>query len=555
MITTPDGGISAGHEFVWSDWSLHIGLTSIFAYKDPTYWFAYHPVYADGKLTYPFLTNLISGLLLRLGFDLPFSMNIPSVIFVLLLLWGMHSLYSLILKTPLKPASNNHLASKVYLAISLFFLSSGLGFLNAISEWLRNPSIEFLLNPPKRYSELPDFQWGSGNNIVGLLLPQRAFLLGMTLAVWAISGLLYPLLNPSLPEKRKKTVFALSGLAGGLLPIAHAHSFIAMIFLTSGVFLVSFRRWKELLYFVVPFGSISVTLYLIFVRGGIQSHSFMSWHPWYTSHGLLEWLWFWGYVWGPLIPAAAAGLFILWKHAQVQIRALLVSAFLLFAVGNLIYFQPIAWDNSKLFLWCYFCFSALAAHFIFWLWENRLAGWKLLNKLNAKPLAKAITKPLTTALGVILVVTLVITLTLTGLLELIKVERIDTHTFQLLTREEVELAETIREKTGPMERFLTAPSHDHPIAILGARPILLGYTAWVFNYGFDYSQTEREMPEIYRGTPQSDALLMKHRISYVVFGPREFNHFHPNEDYFKAKFPIAFQTQNYRIYDVRTLLK
>ena len=58
-------GIYAGHVNVWSDWSLHIGMARIFATKDPSEWFAYHPMYADGKFTYGFLTNLISGLMMR----------------------------------------------------------------------------------------------------------------------------------------------------------------------------------------------------------------------------------------------------------------------------------------------------------------------------------------------------------------------------------------------------------------------------------------------------------------------------------------------------------
>ena len=63
-------GVSVSHVNVWSDWPLHISMVNIFAYKNPQDWFAYHPIYADGKFTYGFLTNFISGILIRVGFPL-----------------------------------------------------------------------------------------------------------------------------------------------------------------------------------------------------------------------------------------------------------------------------------------------------------------------------------------------------------------------------------------------------------------------------------------------------------------------------------------------------
>src|SRR3989344_5604138 len=68
----PDG-LYAGHVNVWSDWSLHIAIANIFAFKSPQYWFSYHPLYAGGKFTYPFLADFISGMLMRLGISLKLS--------------------------------------------------------------------------------------------------------------------------------------------------------------------------------------------------------------------------------------------------------------------------------------------------------------------------------------------------------------------------------------------------------------------------------------------------------------------------------------------------
>jgi hypothetical protein len=38
-----------------------------------------------------------------------------------------------------------------------------------------------------------------------------------------------------------------------------------------------------------------------------------------------------------------------------------------------------------------------------------------------------------------------------------------------------------------------------------------------------------------------------------VIGPSELRDFQANEEYYQSHFPLAFQNQNYRIYDVRSL--
>ena len=85
----PDG-LYASTIPVWGDWSLHIAMANIFAHKNPSEWFAYHPIYADGKFTYGFLTNLISGLLIRAGFSVYWAFVFPSLVYVVLLLSLIH---------------------------------------------------------------------------------------------------------------------------------------------------------------------------------------------------------------------------------------------------------------------------------------------------------------------------------------------------------------------------------------------------------------------------------------------------------------------------------
>src|SRR3989344_2109946 len=138
-ISLRKDGLYFGHPNAWSDWSLHVAIANIFAYKDPSVWFSYHPLFADGKFTYPFLMDFISGIFMRLGFSLTFSFIFPSIIFSLLMIISLYFLFYLILNSK----------NQSLLAINIFLLSSGMGFLNFISDFLKRPKLDILIHPVK----------------------------------------------------------------------------------------------------------------------------------------------------------------------------------------------------------------------------------------------------------------------------------------------------------------------------------------------------------------------------------------------------------------------
>jgi hypothetical protein len=146
---------------------------------------------------------------------------------------------------------------------------------------------------------------------------------------------------------------------------------------------------------------------------------------------------------------------------------------------------------------------------------------------------------------------LVIILSFSGFLELV---RLQTSNYLLITsNDDIRLGIKIRERTDTLARFLTATSHNHLIMVWAARPIFMGYTAWVANFGFLYEQREKDLKLMFKGSENTANLLKKYRISYVVIGPSELNDFQANEEYYQSHFPLAFQNQHYRIYDVRSL--
>jgi len=520
MLQLKPGGLYAGHVHVWGDWSLHIAMANIFAYKQPAHWLINHPYFGGGRLTYGFLTNLISGLLIRAGWSIPDAFLLPSIGYCFLLLAGMYLVYYQIL-------SSKNLALT---AISLFFLSSGPGFLRIWQKWWSHPTLAFLLFPDKDYSRLEQYQWLAGNFVNGMLIPQRAFLLGMTMAVWSLAILLYVFRHPPIKlieRPRNQWLLVGAGLLAGLLPIVHMHSFMALVMIGGLTCLGEIKRWREWFFYVFSAGLLSTILYLKFINGGIQNPHFMQLMiGWTAPHNLWAWLKMWWQIWGIFVPLSGVGLWLI-KNRPGRIKLFYASFWLIFLLGNLILFQPIQWDNSKLFMWTYFGWCGLVALVLQWL--QRKKWW-----------------------GKILGIGLFLTLTLTGTFELMRLTHIEQNSVLMAPASEMKMGEFLRQHTDEQAMFLTNASHNHPVSLWGARPILLGYPAWAWNFGFLYEKRLADMRQMYAGNGAGLALLKKYQVDYVAIGPGELADMQANEDFYSQRFPALYVDQVYRIYDVRS---
>lgn len=521
MLSMKPEGLYAGHQNVWSDWALHISLTNIFANKPISEWFLYHPYYSGGKLTYGFLGHLISGLLMKLGLPLIPAMLIPSMILIILLLIGMYFLYFEVFKS----------SRKSLLGITIFILSSGLGFIKFASEFIKKPSLELILYPSIDYSRLTEYEWLAGNIPTAMLVPQRAFLIGITIGVWAILIFLYALKQKGNITFQKK-LFITAGLFAGILPITHMHSFIAVVIITGTICFSHRQKYKKLIYFVTPAGLLSITLFFSFIYGGIEVPDFMRISMGWTSEkNILSWITMWLKLWGVMIPLVATSFYLILKNKKMKESSYFFTGFfIIFILGNIIIFQPTAWDNTKLFAWSYLGFSLLAADIIFKLFDQ-----------------KGIVKK-------VLAIILIILLTGTGILELIRLQNFDKNTFLLSTTSDMELAQEIRENTNTDDIFLTDTSHNHTINMWASRPIFLGYLGWVRNFGFNHNQREKDLEAIYKGEIGAHDLIAKHNINYIYVGPAEINRHKPNID-FLEEFDVAFENENTKVYNTKKLLK
>jgi hypothetical protein len=504
----PDG-VYAGHPYVWADWSLHIGMSRVFAFQPPDLWFSYHPVYAGAPLNYPFMTNLITGMIMRLGGSLEFAFLGTSIFYCWALCFGLYFFFFLFLRS----------MAAAYAAVCLFFFSAGIGFYYFVNDLMTSGDYSQLLYPAKEYSRFIQYDWGSGNVLVGLLVPQRAFLLGLALGVWSLALYIY-----SMTEKFDKRFMILGGLCGGALAITHVHSLMALTIILGFMGLAFVKKWRQQLWFFLPCGALGLTLHTIFLKGAVNTKDFWVWFPGWTANSLFGWLVQWSWQWGFTLPIACIGLFFFFKERKVWQSVLGFSFFFLFMLSNLFRFQPINWDNSKVFLWAYLGFCGLCSY-------------ALTNAWGAKAWRKSI------------VVVCFLLLSLTGMLEILRLIQTDRNSWRMISKEDMAMSDEIRERTHPLSRFLTSPAHDHPIMMWATRPLIMGYSAWVFNYGFPYQQREADMAKMFQG---DEDLLRKYEVSYVVLDQGSLKAFRVNETYF-GQFPVAFNGPGRKIYDVRSV--
>jgi hypothetical protein len=514
MVIKPEG-LYIGQANAWGDWAVHISLTNIFATKPIAEWFLYHPFYAYGKLTYGFLVHLITALFMRLGFSLPSAFFIVSIVLLFFFLSGLYFFYYQLSQS----------RKESVLAIFLFFTSSGMG----IVKYLNTLNFEKIFHPMQDYTRLLEYDWLAGNIPAAMLIPQRAFFIGVTMSIWVLNLLLLGLGKNSPVTHQQKKLLLGAGILAGLLPIAHMHSFIAIVILTGIICFFYRNKLERLIYFITPATIISIILYLKFIHNGIEIDNFMTIIIGWTSEGsLLSWLIMWLKLWGTFLPSVIVAVFLFKKSKLFQKYFPLYLGFgLIFLIANIVVFQPTLWDNTKLFAWVYLGFSILVAKLLFYFWHQSL-------RLK------------------LFTIILIFTLSATGFVELLRIFNLEQNTHLLSSAQEINFAQQIAKNSQTDDIFLTSTSHNHPIPLWANRPIFLGYLGWVQNFGFESASRDQKLRQVYQGINNANQILIDNKISYIYVGPSEIQMYKINFDYLQ-QFPVAFQNENTVVYVTKQL--
>jgi hypothetical protein len=555
LLDKPDG-IYTGVLNNYGDLPFHLSVITRFAFgqnfppEDPTF--------AGARFTYPFLTDFVSALFAWLGASLWSSLFIENWIIGVALVGVLHRFGLQFLRN----------RAAALLVPVLIILNGGLGWWMLFGDVNQSERGVFhvLLHIPHSYTILPDVTqgWRWGNAVTSLLVPQRGFLLGIPLAVmvitewWiamrrkeeqsakgeaqtakmkgqsaktkrkaaeTISGTAAPSLLAlrSLPLAPSRRMLA-AGVLAGLLPLVHAHSFIAVMGVGGVLALINIKKWREWLWFFVVALVIAGPQLLWSTHGSaVHTRAFIGWEfGW--GHGEENIVWFWLKNTGVFIPLLIAAL--LWKTDVYLVPRRLLFFYLpftlCFIVPNMLKLAPWIWDNVKILFYWWIASAPLVALLLARLWEGPIA-----HRASA--------------------VLLFIMLTLAGGLDVFALVTRQGE-YQEFDRDGVTFSEMVKQQTPPRATILHAPIHNTPIFITGRRSVM-GYPGHIWTHGIDFGPRETEIKRIYLGGADAPALLAKYGVDYVVVCPQERSVTTVNDAFF-SRFPQVATVGEYHLYKI-----
>jgi len=549
MIDLPEG-IYTGVLNNFGDLPFHISVITSFAYGNN--FLPEDPTYAGVRFTYPFLTDFVSAIFLRCGADLRQSMFLENFVLALAFVGVLHRWALELLRDRLA----------AMLTPVLVFLNGGFGWVLLWPAMQKhNSTAELLQALPVSFTVIPETTWRWGNAVSALLIPQRGFLLGLPLAVivftqWWLAtgdsekGKHHDAATESKIEKskrkankrgvakqkRKLTVPALldlrvssihrmiaAGAIAGLLPLVHAHSFVAVMVVGGCIALLQ-RRWREWFTFALVASALALPqMWWSTHHSAVDAGRFFDWqYGW--DRGKENVIWFWLKNAGLFIPLTIAAVLWRGKHPLVSRRLLLFLApfSLCFIIPNFLKMAPWIWDNIKVLFYWWVASAPLVAILLARLWQKGLA-----QRFVALVLFACIT--------------------LAGALDVGAIVMQSTK-FQVFDSAGVAFAELVKEKTEPRALIIHAPVHNHPVFLTGRRS-LMGYPGHIWTHGLDYTQREAEIRRIYAGGSDAPLLLQKYGVQYAVVGPHERDLMTVNDRFFSG-FQVIGEVGGYRLYKI-----
>lgn len=547
MIELPEG-IYTGILNNFGDLPFHISVITSFAYgnnfqpEDPTF--------AGVRFTYPFLTDFVSAIFLRCGADLRQSMFIENFVLALAFVGVLHRWALELLRDRLAAV----------LTPILVFLNGGFGWIllwPALQKY--SSTAELLKSLPVSFTVIPETTWRWGNALSTLLIPQRGFLLGLPLAIivftqwWLATGDADKGTpgdaiekEPEKPKKKTKkrrspkregtfrrSALNLSvssiqhmiaaGIIAGLLPLVHAHSFVAVMVVGGCIALLQ-RRWREWITFAAVASAIALPqMWWSTHHSAVNATRFFDWqYGW--DRGKENAIWFWLKNAGLFIPLTIAAVLWRGKHPLVPRRLLLYLApfSLCFIVPNVLKLAPWIWDNIKVLFYWWLASAPLIALLLARLWQKG-------------PVPK------------FLALVLFGCITLAGALDVGAIV-MRSNQYQVFDSAGVAFAELVKKKTEPRALIIHAPVHNHPVFLTGRRS-LMGYPGHIWTHGLDYTQRESEIRRIYAGGSDAPLLLQKYGVQYAVVGPHERDLMTVNDQFF-SRFQLIGEVGGYRLYKI-----
>lgn len=514
MYQVKEEGLFVGQVNLYGDLVLHLSLINKFLETGKI--LPDSPIYAHSKINYPIFADLITAQIAKItGID--FALFITTF-FAGLLVILVARLFTL-----------NFVKNEkvVFLALLMFFLNGGLGFIYFFQDLFASQKspIEFLLSMPHEYTDIKDQGYWWINSYLAYFLPQRGFLFAFPITLVLLLLLYLGYL------KKRISYFLIAGLLAGVLPLVHAHS-LFLLFLLSLFFVpisIYFSKSKEkpkILFGWFIFSFLTAILALPIMSSIFQNQSlfkFIRFDPGWTSKENI--FWFWLKNLGVFLPALIITLAWLYRNKKFLLT-LYVPFVAIFLISNIFVFQPWEFDNSKLLIYWYFTSSIVVAYFLYEVFFSEGLGRKIS--------------------GTIIVFLMIFT----GSLDIFRTFTKVTN-YQIFSKEDVAIARSAINLTDKNGVLLTAPVHNHPIVALTGRSTLVGYHGWLWTHGIDYLQRAADVEKIYQDQ-NFEQLVSMYRIRYITVGPHELRSFTINQNNL-SKYPRIILSSNWSLYDVSNI--
>jgi hypothetical protein len=405
-----------------------------------------------------------------------------------------------------------------------------------------------LMDLPPSFTVIPETTWRWGNAISALLIPQRGFLMGLPLATIAftqwwlattkerradvaskprVTGkakvVRHEDTQSRFPVASRRMIAA--GVAAGLLPLVHAHSFVVVMAMAGCLALIKIR-WREWITFFVVASAIAIPQLLwSTMNSAVDASSFFAWEVGW-DHGKENPIWFWFKNTGIFIPLIFAAVLIKINDYVVPRRVLLfyLPFTLCFIIPNFVKMAPWIWDNIKVLYYWWLASAPIVALLLAKLWRQH---WPRR----------------------LLAVVLFVTVTLSGALDVAGIALRGNDEYQVFSQEGIRFAEVVKEQTQPRSLVIHAPVHNTPVFLTGRRS-LMGYPGHIWTHGLEFVRREGEIKRIYLGSPDADQLLRVYGVEYAVIGPHE-RTVVPINDAFFSKFQKVGEVGEYTLYKIR----
>ncbi len=599
LSPTPYGLVTGG-EGLYGDTALHSAYTMAIVEQGlpPT-----NPLFARIPLIYPFLVNLFSATLIKLGTNLRFAFILPQLMYFLgfttLFYWvvkGLH-LISWRVTRVRDPNPESHVVVPpevagtmregwdtraagpalnqanltAFFAMLIFFLGWGLGFTQYFDTAIKTGDWSIT----REYTNnLPGFNMH--NVLVGLVFPERSFLPGLFIGM-LITALVLEQMSNSTNKSRKEgsdsarqskifpqfiirhSSFIIIGILLGILPLWHMHTFL-FFGVAIGVWwvILSFRR-NEVTEksrrnsavrsrFAGFRASLEMTLKQLFTIYGpalLLSLPVFFWLRQQISHdSFIHFASGW-------LDSKTNPVFFWLKNTGLLIPLAIFGAFKLSS------------RTRPFFLPAVLVF--IIANFVVfqpWDWDNIklfswvflfisiAAGYTLVGLLSPRMVAgksgfagRAMTPPRWTETVMYFTKTvfvLLIFLSLT-LSGTLSLTHIVSGEFTIYDNADIELAAWVKDNTKPTDTFLVDPWPNHPIPGLSGRSVYLGYPGHLWVHGISYGEREEEVKKILAG----DLSLLENLeipLKYIVADKNSAS------SLLKTQLPVVFDNQKFVVF-------